>query len=148
MRISAKGRYALAAMIHMAANYENGENLTVISISERLGTSKIYLEQIFALLKRDGLLHSVKGAQGGYQLVRAPRRITAADILSAVELSLFEEPKDTVSENAPEIDQAIRASVFDVLDEKIKETLTNITLEALVLAMEQHKTDGKMMFYI
>jgi len=148
MRISTKGRYALAAMIHMAANYENGEKLTVISISERLGTSKIYLEQIFSLLKRGGLLNSVKGAQGGYQLARIPRQITAADILSAVELSLFEEPKDTVSDNAPEIDKAICLSVFNVLDKKIKETLESITLEALVFSAEENKSDGKMMFYI
>jgi Rrf2 family protein len=148
MRISTKGRYALAAMTHMAAQYDNGENLTVISIAERLGTSKIYLEQIFSLLKRSGLLNSVKGALGGYQLVRVPRQITVADILSAVELSLFEETKNTVSENAPEIDKAIHLSVFDVLDKNIKETLTQITLESLVLAAEKNRTDDKMMFYI
>jgi Rrf2 family protein len=148
MRISTKGRYALAAMIHMAAHYDSGENLTVISIAERLGTSKIYLEQIFSLLKRSGLLNSVKGAQGGYQLVRFPRQITAADILSAVELSLFEETKDTASGSAPEINKAIRLTVFAELDKKIKDTLGNITLETLVLAAEHHKTDDKMMFYI
>jgi Rrf2 family protein len=148
MRISVKGRYALAAMIYMAANYDSRENITVIRIAERLGSSKIYLEQIFSLLKRGGLLNSVKGAQGGYQLARLPRQITASDVLSAVELSLFEETKDTVSENAPEIDKAIRLSVFDVLDEKIKATLESITLESLVLAAETHRTDDKMMFYI
>jgi len=148
MRISAKGRYALAAMIHLAAHHDNGENLTVIGISERLGTSKIYLEQVFSLLKRGGLLNSVKGAQGGYRLARAPRQISAADILSAVEISLFEATKDTVSDNAPEIDMAIRSSVFDLLDKKISETLEGITLESLVAAAEQHSSDGKMMFYI
>ena len=148
MRISAKGRYALAAMIHLAARYDNGENVTVIGISERLGTSKIYLEQIFSLLKRGGLLNSVKGAQGGYRLARVPRQITAADILSAVEISLFEATKDTVSDNAPEIDAAIRATVFDVLDKKISDTLESITLESLVSASEEHADDDKMMFYI
>jgi Rrf2 family protein len=148
MRISTKGRYALAAMTHMAAQYDSGENLTVISIAERLGTSKIYLEQIFSLLKRGGLLNSVKGAQGGYQLARIPRQITVGDILSAVELSLFEKTKDTASDNAPEIDKAIRLSVFDVLDKNIKETLSHITLEDLVLAAEKNRTDDRMMFYI
>jgi Rrf2 family protein len=148
MRISAKGRYALAAMIHMAAHHDNGENITVISIAERLGSSKIYLEQIFSLLKRGGLLNSVKGAQGGYQLARLPQQITTADILSAVELSLFEETKDTVSDNASEIDKAIRLSVFDVLDKKIKETLESITLEALALSAEQNNANDKIMFYI
>ncbi|MDR0290124.1 MAG: Rrf2 family transcriptional regulator [Treponema sp.] len=148
MRISAKGRYALAAMTHMATHYDSGENLTVISIAERLGTSKIYLEQIFSLLKKDGLLNSVKGAQGGYQLSRMPRQITAAAILSAVELSLFEETKSTMSNNAPEIDKAIRSVVFNELDSSIKDVLVNITLETLVAAVERHKADDKMMFYI
>lgn len=148
MRISVKGRYALAAMIHMASNYDSGEYLTVISISDRLGISKIYLEQIFALLKRGKLLHSVKGAQGGYQLARMPRQITAADILAAVELPIFEETAETVSERAPEIDQAIRQTVFEVLDKTIKDTLGSITLEDLVTAAEKNKADDGMMFYI
>jgi Rrf2 family protein len=148
MRISAKGRYALAAMTHMASQYENGENLTVISIAERLETSKIYLEQIFSLLKRSGLLNSVKGAQGGYRLAQIPRHITAAAILSAVEASLFEETKSTMSSNEPEIDKALRSFVFDVLDSAVKNTLESITLDALVLAAEKNKADDKMMFYI
>jgi Rrf2 family protein len=135
-------------MTHMAAHYDSGENLTVISIAERLETSKIYLEQIFSLLKRGGLINSVKGAQGGYRLAQTPRQVTAAAILSAVEFSLFEETKSTMSSNAPEIDQAIRATVFNALDTAIKDTLEDITLEALVLAAEQHKAGDKMMFYI
>ena len=56
MRISAKGRYALASVIHMAQQHHSGESVTLISISERLGISKIYLEQVFSLLKRGELV--------------------------------------------------------------------------------------------
>ena len=83
MRISAKGRYALAAVVSMAQQYQGGEYITLLSISEKLGISKIYLEQVFSLLRRSGLVDSVKGAQGGYRLSRAPRLITAWEILSA-----------------------------------------------------------------
>ncbi len=48
MRISAKGRYALASMIDIARHSGNGKYITVISISERLGISRIYLEQVFS----------------------------------------------------------------------------------------------------
>jgi len=147
MRISAKGRYALAVMIRMAENYGNGEYIAVVNISKSLGISKIYLEQIFSLLKKSGLLHSVKGTQGGYHLTRRPQLITAADILSAVEISLFEGTKDTVSDKALEIDKSIRL-IFDELDKKIKETLEGTSLEDLVLTAEKHKSDGKNMFYI
>ena len=148
MRISAKGRYALAVMVQMAENYGNGEYIAVVNISRNLGISKIYLEQIFSLLKKSGLLNSVKGTQGGYHLARRPRLITASDILSAVEISLFEETKGSTSDKAIEIEKSIRMLVFDALDNKIKETLVGITLEDLVSTTEKHKEEDKNMFYI
>jgi len=148
LRISAKGRYALAAVLSMAQQYASGECITVISISERLGISKIYLEQVFSLLKRGGLVHSVKGAQGGYQLARAPGRLSVLDVLSAVELSLFERAEDTVPEKAPDIEAAMRLSVFDVLDKSVKETLAKVTLDELLTEAEKHQEEHAMMFYI
>lgn len=148
MKISAKGRYALAAAMIMAQQYNSGEYITVISISDRLGISKIYLEQVFSLLKRGGLVSSVKGAQGGYQLARVPRQITALDLLSAVESSLFEQPERTAAEKAPAIDAAMRSLVFDRLDRAVRETLSQISLEDLVAEAEKHEGEEGMMFYI
>lgn len=148
MRISAKGRYALAAAIHMAESYDSGECMTVISISEKLGISKIYLEQVFSLLKRGGIVNSIKGAQGGYQLVRNPRQITVLDVLSAVELSLFEPAEETVTDKAPEIDAAMKLAVFDALDSAVKNALEKITLSDLVHEVEKQKADQGFMFFI
>ena len=89
MKISAKGRYGLAAMTYLARNYASGSPVTIVSISEKLGISKIYLEQVFSLLKRARLVNSIKGSQGGYQLSRAPREITPYDILSSIELYMM-----------------------------------------------------------
>lgn len=148
MRISAKGRYALAALTFMAQQYSNGEYITVITISEELGISKIYLEQVFSLLKKAEIVFSSKGSQGGYQLSRMPNQITVLDVLSAVEVSLFEQAQETVPEKAPEIDKALKLSVFDVLDQSITKTLSGITLADLVSEVEKHKRDQAMMFYI
>ena len=148
MKVSAKGRYALAAILDIAQQFDSGEYITVLSISERLGISKIYLEQVFSLLKRGGLVVSVKGAQGGYQLSRKPGQITVMDVLSAVELSLFEQTNETVLEKAPEIEAALRLSVFDVLDKSLKDTLSAITLIDILNEVERHKHEHTMMFYI
>jgi len=148
MRISAKGRYALAALTFMAQQYNNGEYITIITISEELGISKIYLEQVFSLLKKAELVFSSKGSQGGYQLSRIPQEITILDVLSAVEVSLFEQTNDTVPEKAPEIEKALKYTVFDVLDQSIIQTLSSITLADLVSEAEKHKKDEAMMFYI
>lgn len=148
MRISAKGRYALAATIHLAQKYDAGEFTTVLSIAERFGISKIYLEQVFSLLKRGNVVTSVKGAQGGYQLARPPKALTLYDILSAVELTLFEQNDDTVGKIVPEIEKTLVESVYNVLDDALKKTLTKITLEQLVHAAESHKSDDGLMYYI
>ncbi|HWQ99084.1 MAG TPA: Rrf2 family transcriptional regulator [Clostridia bacterium] len=147
MRISAKGRYALASVIHMAQQ-QFGDSITLISISESLGISKIYLEQVFALLKRGELVTSVKGAQGGYQLARMPRQMTVLDVLTAVETTLFDKTEDTVDDKAPEIEYAMRLSAFQPLDDAVADALGKVTLEDLVLAAEKQKGDHAAMYYI
>ncbi len=148
MKISAKGRYALAAMISMSQNYNNGEYITVISISEKLGISKIYLEQVFSLLKRAQLVASTKGAQGGYQLTRMPEQITALDVLAAVELSLFETTEQTIKEKSPALETAMQLSVFEKLDHSLKNTLEKITLQDLVTATKKHTDSQDVMYFI
>lgn len=148
MRISSKGRYALAAAINMA-KFSNGvDPVTVVSISERLGISKIYLEQVFALLRRGGVVNSVKGAQGGYVFTRLPSQITAYDILSAAEISLFEATEETVAHNSPETDEAMQSLVFGPLDDAVIKSLSTVTLEDLVHETEKLKGDQSLMFFI
>lgn len=148
MKISTKGRYALAATISMAQFYNSSEAITLISISDRLGISKIYLEQVFSLLKRGGVVNSVKGSQGGYQLAQPPHQITVRDVLYATESSLFENTEDTVSSAIPEIEQAMQQRVFNLLDNTIKENLQNVTLYDLVSTADKYKEDQGFMFYI
>lgn len=148
MRISSKGRYGLASMIYLSQQYDNGECVTVLSISEKLKISKIYLEQVFSLLKHAGLVTSVKGAQGGYQLSKSPNKITACDILHAIEASLFEKTVQSVLGEDDTIEKAMRGLVFDQLDSNINDTLDKVTLSDLVSEVEMNKKDYVLMFYI
>ena len=148
MRISARGRYALAATISMAARHETGENITVISLSERLGISKIYLEQVFSLLKKAEIVSSHKGAQGGYRLSRSPADITALEVLTATDMSLFEEAGDTVADKAPALDTTLRQSVFSAIDAAIRSTLQTLTLQALCEEAKKNRSGQSYMFYI
>ena len=147
MKISAKGRYGIAAMIFLARSYGIVTPVTIISISEHLGISNIYLEQVFSLLKRSRLVNSIKGSQGGYQLARPPREITAYDILSSIEISLTEKA-GSASEKVEHLNHVLSAHVFSVLDEAIYKTLTAITLEELVTALNEQETDANPMYFI
>ena len=148
MKISSKGRYGLAAMIHIAKKGNNGEFITIISIAEELKISKIYLEQVFSLLKRSNLVISVKGAQGGYQLSKSPEDITAREILEAIEVSLFETTDSTVSESANDIEKAMTELLWTKLDEEIAVTLVSVSLKDLVIEAKNHENDREDMYYI
>lgn len=147
MKISAKGRYGIAAMVFLARNYDASAPITIISISEHLGISKIYLEQVFSLLKRSRLVNSIKGSQGGYQLARHPREITAYDILSSIEISLIEKA-GPATEKMEALNRMLSRQVFDVLDQSILETLRAITLEDLLTALNSEETDDSLMYFI
>jgi Rrf2 family protein len=148
MRISSKGRYGLAAMISMAQYYTSDECITIISISEKLGISKIYLEQVFSLLKRAELVFAAKGAQGGYKLAKPPQDINAYEILRALEQSLFEKTDESVAKQAKEIEQTMQTLVFADIDSAIAAALKKITLYDLVAETEKQKQSSGFMFYI
>ena len=76
MKISTKGRYALRVMIDIAI-HSNGRCVSIKEIAGRQEISEKYLEQIFTVLSRSGLLRSTRGAQGGYTLTRDPEDYTA-----------------------------------------------------------------------
>ena len=84
MRFSTKGRYALRLMADLASR-PAGENFSLKEISQNQGISLKYMEQIVTPLSRAGLVKSVRGSQGGYQLSRRPEEYTAGEILRAVE---------------------------------------------------------------
>ena len=148
MRISVKTRYALAATISMAQEYEKGTRITIIKLSEKMNISKIYLEHVFSLLKRADIVVSTKGAQGGYQLTKAPALITAFDIFVAVEQPLFEKTEETVLEMAPNIEKAMQLTVFEQLDISIKDFLMNVSLATLAEDACKYNSDENHMFYI
>ncbi len=148
MRISAKSRYALAALTYMAQIHANDETVTLIKISEALGISKLYLEQAFSQLRQADLVSSIKGPQGGYLLSRAPEEITVYQIFSAIEASLFQAAEQTVREKAPFLDKAMETRVFSILDEAIAKTLKSITLTDLIEEEARHNQESAYMFFI
>ena len=84
MMISTKGRYALRIMVDLA-QHDGQTPVSVREIARRQDISGKYMEQIISVLTRAGLLRSVRGAQGGYLLSRAPAEITVGEVLRTLE---------------------------------------------------------------
>jgi len=146
MRISSKGRYAIAVLTEMALD-ETESYITVATLARRLDVSKVYLEQVFSQLKRANLVLSGKGASGGYILREKPESITLYDILSPIELHLSERTEKVSERMSFELGAAVNRLVFVRLDEAITQTLTSVTLADLV-AEVQRQRDGGHMYHI
>ena len=84
MKLSMRGRYGIHAMYDLACNADAGPQ-PIKAIAERQNIPEAYLEQLFAVLKKDKLVTSVRGAQGGYMLSRSPDEITVGDVLRSLE---------------------------------------------------------------
>ncbi len=84
MKLSAREQYGLRAMIELGRRHGQGP-ISLNEVAEAQGISLGYLEQIIPLLKEADLLQSTRGARGGYELTRSPRRITVGDVVRALE---------------------------------------------------------------
>lgn len=132
MKISTKGRYALRLMIDLAQQ-DVGIYVPLRDISKRQEISAKYLEQIVVQLSRAGFVRSTRGAQGGYQLAKAPNEYTVGDILRITEGSLA--PVACLENDPIECDRAGECitldfwrGLFDVINSYVDAT----TLEDLI----------------
>ncbi len=148
MKISSKARYGLAALVSMTQNPDSEACTKLISLSENLRISKIYLEQVFSLLKRGGIITSTKGSQGGYHLSRAAKEISVFEILSSIETTIFEKTENTVDESDESIERAMQEIVFDIIDNSLKDILTNISLDDIAKKAKSLKDAQGYMYYI
>jgi Rrf2 family protein len=123
MQISAKADYAVRAMLELAAH--GPELVKAELLITHQGMPRKFVETILAELRRAGLIHSQRGADGGYSLADKPSKITLGSIIRAVDGPLAEvrglRPNETSYEGAaqhlPDVWVAVRASLRKVLDE-------------------------------
>jgi Rrf2 family protein len=85
VKISSKGDYGLRALVDLAQNFDTGEPIQVKDIARRQGIPEEYLGQLMVGLRRAGLVHSVRGAGGGYLLAHPPGEITVAQVIETLE---------------------------------------------------------------
>src|SRR5688572_28872459 len=146
MRISAKGEYAIRAMLDLAMH--RGRTLVPIQeIAARQGIPQRYLEQVLLALKRSGLLTSKRGSTGGYHLGKAPAEVTVGAVLRAVEGG------SAPFEGGPEGQrQGARADDLDALWEEIADAVTGVvdrwTLEDLVARITERRESARPMYHI
>ncbi|MBI1425532.1 MAG: Rrf2 family transcriptional regulator [Gammaproteobacteria bacterium] len=130
MRLTTKGRYAVTAMLDLAIHFEDGP-ITLADISQRQCISLSYLEQLFAKLRRQGLVESTRGPGGGYRLSRSPMEIPVADVILAVDEKV-ETTRCGGLANCQDDEQCLTHELWAELSQQIYQFLCGISLGNLV----------------
>jgi Rrf2 family iron-sulfur cluster assembly transcriptional regulator len=134
MRLSTKGRYAVTAMLDLAIHHAEG-SVTLSDISEAQGISLSYLEQLFARLRKAGLVEGIRGPGGGYQLSREPADISVAEIIDAIgegiDVTLCGGRTD-----CQEGERCLTHELWQQLGSKIHEFLESVTLASFLQRKE------------
>lgn len=149
MKISTKGRYGLRAMVDLAAN-SKGEHVALCNIAERQGISINYLEQVFSILRKSGLVKSVKGAQGGYVLSEKPENITVGRILRALEgpLLIIDENDENSGRGETNIQHCLKVIVWDKINESLNDLVDSMTLKDIADKYREKNGTETIMYYI
>jgi Rrf2 family protein len=132
MRISTKGRYSLEALLYMAL-LPKDEYASTRAIAEHTDISDGYLEQLFIPLRKAGIIHGIRGPQGGYRFNKPLYEITVGDVLRSVEGSL-ELVECVNSKKCPTENQCISRHTWSELYQEISNCVDSITLQDLVEA--------------
>jgi Rrf2 family iron-sulfur cluster assembly transcriptional regulator len=130
MKLTSRGRYAVTAMLDMALRTE-GERVTLNEISQRQGISLSYLEQIFAKLRKAGLVSSLRGPGGGYTLSRPASQISVAQIIHAVD-EVLDARYCGGQRDCNNGQECLSHMLWNDLSAKIEEYLDGISLQQII----------------
>jgi len=130
VKLTTKGRYAVTAMLDLALHQGQGP-ITLSDIAQRQGISLSYLEQLFARLRKESLVSSVRGPGGGYSLARDAGEIFVAEVITAVD-----ENVDTTrcggAHNCQNNQRCLTHDLWRDLSARIYDYLNRISLEELM----------------
>ena len=142
MRISAKGEYAIKAVLDLAMHY-GSELIPIQDISARQAIPPRYLEQVLLAMKRAGLLTSKRGSSGGYHLTRPPEEITVGAVLRAVEGE--HAPFEALGRNAEGYDLA---ELWHDIGEAVCGVIDGLTFGELAARARERRAAVRSMYYI
>lgn len=149
MKLSTKGRYGLRIMVDLAIHSIN-EHVSLSSVAARQQISENYLEQVISLLRKAGLVNSIKGAQGGYFLGNKPSKISVGEVLRVLEgdFAWVNEKSDSQEFKDTDIQGCIQHMVWDKLAERTYGFVNSITIEDVADEYKKNSGKQKLMYYI
>jgi Rrf2 family protein len=136
MKLSTRCRYAVRSLLDLALHSSDKDLVLLKSVAKRQKISVKYLESIFATLRRAGIIKGVRGANGGYMLIKDPADVTIYDIVLAMQG--FISPVGCVDDicSCNNVNGCVTRMVWSTLTDSISKTLKSFTLADLI---EKHR---------
>ena len=133
MKLTTRGRYAVMALADLA-QFDNSGPVSLRDISLRQGISLLYLEQIFSKLKKNDIVKSIRGVNGGYVLKDQPNQIKLSIIFSAVqeEVKTVQCKRESKKGCNGKSSKCITHNLWDELEDHIKNFFNKKSLEDLI----------------
>jgi len=134
LKLSNRGLYGVKALYELAVRYGDTP-ITIREISERHGLPVAFLEQVLHILKKEELVESHRGANGGYSLARDPGDITIGDVIRALEgpIALCDCLRNTSDEDVAEKERrCVTSHLYRKLSKKVEESFDSVTLKELM----------------
>jgi Rrf2 family transcriptional regulator, nitric oxide-sensitive transcriptional repressor len=138
VRLQISTRLAIFAVLELTAH--EGRQLSVAEIGQKYGVSSHHLAKVMHVMGRAGLVHSVRGAGGGYQFIGNARRITLLDVVKLFE-NLSSVEQDVDAKDATPEGQALREVVSEV-DDIARATLGSITIATMRKLVDRRAISG------
>jgi len=146
VRISAKGEYAIKAVLDLALHRDR-DLIPIQEIASREAIPQRYLEQVLLSLKRAGILTSKRGSSGGYHLTKAPEEITVGAVLRAVEgTGVPFEPQARPKNGHGHADDL--AELWRQIGDAVSQVVDQLTFGELAAKAAQRRSNARPMYHI
>ena len=147
MKLSTRGRYGVRATLDLAINYGKGP-ISLKDIAQRQAVSPKYLEQLLVSLKRAGILKSIRGAYGGYELAKHPSQIILSEVVQTLEGPIA--PVECVIDpkNCDRVGFCAAHDVWKKMKNAIDSVLESVTLQDLAEQQNKKTQSEETMYYI
>ncbi len=145
MRISMKADYGIRAMVDLARHYGQGPVQTS-EIAARQFIPEPYLDQLLTVLRKAGLIRSIRGPQGGHMLMRPPSQITMGEVITALEgnISVLDCLDDMGTCQLSE--RCGQRSIWQEIRTMTRRILESVTIQDLLEREEQ--AEARVMYHI
>lgn len=147
MRLSTKGQYGIKAILDLRHQKDKNSPVPISDICRRQDIPRQYLEQIMLKLRREGIVHSIRGAHGGYALSKEPSAIGIGDVIRASEGPINLIKCDEESVPCHHAGDCMSREIWQRVSDKIIETLNETSVEELYQdAIRKHSVEGDCFF--